>query len=77
MFVAIYEDYINVYQCYQYIFVYAATNSIIPSAVKRDTFFSSVQYVHDVYSMLALALSKPARLNRSSGLIRNSYPLNK
>jgi hypothetical protein len=28
---------------------------------------------HDVYSMLASALAKPERSNRSSGLIRNSY----
>jgi hypothetical protein len=32
---------------------------------------------HDVYSMLALALPKHKRSNRSSGLIRNSYLLNK
>jgi hypothetical protein len=32
---------------------------------------------HDVYSMLALALPKPERSNRSSGLIRNSYLLDK
>jgi hypothetical protein len=32
---------------------------------------------HDVYSMLDLALPKPERSNRSSGLIRNSYFLNK
>jgi hypothetical protein len=30
---------------------------------------------HDVYSMLAFALPKPERSNRSSGLIRNSYLL--
>jgi hypothetical protein len=32
---------------------------------------------HDVYSMLASALPKPEWSNRSSGLIRNSYLLNK
>jgi hypothetical protein len=33
--------------------------------------------MHDVYSMLALALPKCERSNRSSGLIRNGYLLNK
>jgi hypothetical protein len=32
---------------------------------------------HDVYSMRALALPKPERSNRSSGLISNSYLLDK
>jgi hypothetical protein len=38
---------------------------------------AQVHIGHDVYSMLALALPKPERSNRSSGLITNSYLLNK
>jgi hypothetical protein len=39
--------------------------------------YRNLGQTHDVYRMLGLALLKPERSNISSGLIRNSYILNK
>jgi hypothetical protein len=52
-------------------------NGLISAETAKKMEFYQHQQVHDVYSMLGLSLPKPERSNRSLGLIRNSYILNK